>query len=205
MLHRRVRLLLDPDCRVEPNASGRWKLGAACLGLLGTLLLSTVTLRPGLATAQEMKAPSNQGHSREVASLALEAPGDSLEYAGRVLGPDGKPFAGLVCTWLISEKTGNRKPASGPPAMPRDGSGSSSRKQISSLETSHGSTPRWSHRPTVSVRDGRVRPTKTRKDRSRIPSISQFVSRPTISRSRVGWSTRRAGRTRCHDPARRDF
>ena len=94
MLHHRVRLLLDPDCRVEPAAPARWKLGAACLGLIATLLLSTVTLRPGLATAQEMKAPSTQGHRRVVDSLALEAPGDSLDFGGRVLGPDGKPFAG---------------------------------------------------------------------------------------------------------------
>ena len=38
MLHRRVRLLLDRDYRVEPATSRRWKLVTACLGLLAALL-----------------------------------------------------------------------------------------------------------------------------------------------------------------------
>ena len=56
MLHRRVRLLVDCDYRVEPATSRRWRLVAACLGTLVALLLSLVTLRPHSATAQEMKA-----------------------------------------------------------------------------------------------------------------------------------------------------
>ena len=56
MLDRRVRLLLDRDYRVEPATSRRWKLASACIGVLAALLLSTISLRPPAATAQEMKA-----------------------------------------------------------------------------------------------------------------------------------------------------
>ena len=45
------------DYRVEQTTSPRWKLGTACLGLVGALLLSMVTLRPSVATAQDMKGP----------------------------------------------------------------------------------------------------------------------------------------------------
>jgi beta-lactamase regulating signal transducer with metallopeptidase domain len=94
MLHRRVRLLLDRDYRVEPATTRRWKLTTACLGLLGALMLSMVTLRPVVATAQDMKAASKESRPAGTASSGAEAPGDRLEYGGRVVDPDGKPFSG---------------------------------------------------------------------------------------------------------------
>ncbi len=94
MLHRRVCLLLDRDYRVEQTTPRRWKLAAACLGLLAALLLSTVTLRPSAATAQDMKARSGEhGPAQAAAQNGVDAT-ERLEFAGRVLDPDGKPLAG---------------------------------------------------------------------------------------------------------------
>jgi beta-lactamase regulating signal transducer with metallopeptidase domain/protocatechuate 3,4-dioxygenase beta subunit len=93
-LHRRVRLLLDPHSRVEQHTSRRWKLGAAALGLSGTLLLSTLTLRPPAATAQVMKAEAKADSPADSAAPdSINATGP-FEFAGQVLGPDGKRFAG---------------------------------------------------------------------------------------------------------------
>jgi beta-lactamase regulating signal transducer with metallopeptidase domain len=94
MLNRRVRLLLDPDNRVEPATSRRWKLAAACTGLLASLLLSIVTLRPSAATAQVMKAPQGANNPSGAASQKTSVGGDRFEYAGRVVNPEGKPVIG---------------------------------------------------------------------------------------------------------------
>jgi protocatechuate 3,4-dioxygenase beta subunit len=94
MLHRRVRLLLDPNNRVEPATSRRWKLATASMGLLAALLLSTVTLRQSAATAQVMKAPQRANNPSEPASQKTAIAGDRFEYAGRVVDPDGKSVSG---------------------------------------------------------------------------------------------------------------
>jgi hypothetical protein len=94
MLHRRVRLLLDPNNRVEPATSRRWKLATASMGLLAALLLSTVTLRQSAATAQVMKAPQGANNPSGPASQKTTVAGDRFEYAGRVVDPDGKPVSG---------------------------------------------------------------------------------------------------------------
>jgi beta-lactamase regulating signal transducer with metallopeptidase domain len=93
MLQRRVRLLLDRDHRVEPTTSRRWKLATAYLGLLATLPLSMITLRP-TAIAQEMKMPGAAKNEAGAASQQPAVTGDHFEYAGRVLDPKGKPIAG---------------------------------------------------------------------------------------------------------------
>jgi hypothetical protein len=94
MLHRRVRLLLDPNNRVEPATSRRWKLATASMGLLAALLLSTVTVRQSAATAQVMKAPQGANNPSGAASQKTTVAGDRFEYAGRVVDPDGKPVSG---------------------------------------------------------------------------------------------------------------
>jgi beta-lactamase regulating signal transducer with metallopeptidase domain len=80
MLRRRVRLLLERDYRVEPATTRDWKIATACVGLLAAFMLSLVTVRPNsvVSTAAPKDAVS----------------GDRFQYAGRVLDPDGKPFAG---------------------------------------------------------------------------------------------------------------
>ena len=94
MLKGRVRLLLDADYQVEQTTATRWKLAATGLGLVCAFLLSMVTLRPTAATAQDMKAGPAAGQSGATASSGPEESGDRLEYGGRVVDPDGKPFAG---------------------------------------------------------------------------------------------------------------
>ncbi|HEX3447765.1 MAG TPA: M56 family metallopeptidase, partial [Isosphaeraceae bacterium] len=112
MLHRRVRLLLDRDYRVEQAAPRRWKLAAACTGLLATLLLSMVTLRPSAATAQEMKEAKQVTRNQAAdASRTATSAGDRFEYAGRVLDPDGKPFAGAKLHLAYFGYTGQTSPA----------------------------------------------------------------------------------------------
>jgi beta-lactamase regulating signal transducer with metallopeptidase domain len=94
MLQARVRLLLDRDYRVEEAAPRYWKLAAACLGTLAALMLSMVTLRPSTATAQEMKAQPKDTRAAGKAAPNSATADERFEYAGRVVDPDGKPFAG---------------------------------------------------------------------------------------------------------------
>ena len=94
LLESRVRTLIDPDLIITPKISRRGKLAAVGLGLIGALALSLFTVRPTTVTAQVMKAPSTDrsvpgpGHSR------TDEKAERFEYAGLVLGPDGKPIAG---------------------------------------------------------------------------------------------------------------
>ena len=98
--------------RVEQAAPARWKLAAACTGLLATLLLSMVTLRPSVATAHEMKEAQqvtrNQAPDDSRKATSTE---DRLEYSGRVLDPDGKPFAGAKLHLAYFGYTGQAPPA----------------------------------------------------------------------------------------------
>ena len=94
MLQQRMCLLLDRDYRVEKAAPRRWKLASACLGTVAALLLSMVTLRASAATAQEMKARSGEhGPAHAAAQNGVDAT-ERLEFAGRVLDPDGNLLAG---------------------------------------------------------------------------------------------------------------
>ncbi len=92
LLHRRVRLLLEPDYRIEQSTSRRWKLATACTGLATALLLSLITLRPP-AIAQEMKATPGPKTTAGSPSPKAAVAADRFEYAGRVLDPAGKPVA----------------------------------------------------------------------------------------------------------------
>ena len=94
MLHRRVRVLLDRDYRVDPATSCRCKVAAACLGLSAALILSMVTIRPSVATAQEMKAMNNSNKPPGPDPGKSAATSDRFEYAGRVVDPEGNPVAG---------------------------------------------------------------------------------------------------------------
>jgi beta-lactamase regulating signal transducer with metallopeptidase domain len=94
MLKGRVRRLLDADYRVEQTTATHWKLAATGLGLVCAFLLSMVTLRPPVASAQDMKAGPAASRSGGTASTGAEESGDRLEFGGRVVDPDGKPFAG---------------------------------------------------------------------------------------------------------------
>jgi beta-lactamase regulating signal transducer with metallopeptidase domain len=92
LLHRRVRLLLEPNYRIERTTSRRWKLATASMGLVAALPLSMITFRPSV-TAQEMKATQGLKTSAGTAPPTAAIAADRFEYAGRVLDPDGKPVA----------------------------------------------------------------------------------------------------------------
>ena len=94
LLERRVRVLLDPEFRVEPAVSRRWRLATVSLGLVGALALSFLTVRPIAATAQVMKAPTNQNSVPSPASRKNEATPHQFEYAGHVIDSNGKPVPG---------------------------------------------------------------------------------------------------------------
>ncbi|MFI5456242.1 MAG: M56 family metallopeptidase [Isosphaerales bacterium] len=94
LLHRRVRLLLDRDFRVEPIVSRRWRLGAACLGLFGALAISLVTTRPLAVAAQDVKVQTGVNRPPSSATPKASETSGRFEYTGRVLDPDGKPFVG---------------------------------------------------------------------------------------------------------------
>ena len=111
MLNRRVRLLLDDDYRIEPGTSCRWKLATACLGVLAALLLSTLTLRPSSATAQDMKATQVTKNPSGAAAPETTNTGDRFEYAGRVVDPDLKPIAGAKLHLAYFGYNGQAPPA----------------------------------------------------------------------------------------------
>jgi beta-lactamase regulating signal transducer with metallopeptidase domain len=111
MLHSRVLLLLDRDCRVAPVTSRRWKVAAACIGLTGALLLSTVTLRPSAATAQQMEPRNGTKNPSGPVAQKAATTADRFEYAGRVLVPDGKPVAGAKLHLAYFGYSGQAPPA----------------------------------------------------------------------------------------------
>jgi beta-lactamase regulating signal transducer with metallopeptidase domain len=110
MLQRRVRVLLDRDYRVNPATSCRCKVAAACLGLTAALLLSMVTIRPSVATAQEMKAMKNSNKPGSDPGKAATT-ADRFEYAGRVVDHDGNPVAGAKMHLAYFGYNGQAPPA----------------------------------------------------------------------------------------------
>jgi beta-lactamase regulating signal transducer with metallopeptidase domain len=110
LLHRRVRLLLEPDYRVEQTTSRGWKLAAAAVGLVAALLLSMITLRPP-ATAQEMKATQGPKTIAGTVSPKAAVATDRFEYSGRVLDPYGKPVAGAKLHLAYFGYNGQAAPA----------------------------------------------------------------------------------------------
>ena len=113
MLHRRVRLLLDRDYRVRTGDIAPLEAGRGVHGICWRrLLLSTITLRPSAATAQEMKAqPGATNAIARAASQKAAITGDRFEYAGRVLDPDGKPVAGAKLHLAYFGYNGQAPPA----------------------------------------------------------------------------------------------
>jgi hypothetical protein len=79
---------------VEPTVPRRWRLGTVCLGVLAASLLSLVSLRHVAATPQEMKARPGELAPAQAAVQNGEDATERLEFAGRVLDPDGKPLGG---------------------------------------------------------------------------------------------------------------
>ena len=68
------------DARTEPSVLPR----GACLAILAALLLSVGTLRPAMGQAASPATDPKPGDEN----------GSAIVFRGRVVDPDGKPFAG---------------------------------------------------------------------------------------------------------------
>jgi len=82
-LRRRIALLLDTSVAIEPTSPRCWRLAAWGIG--GTLVL-------GLSLGSIRPAPGRSEPSHELEEPAPD--GDSVVFQGRVLDPEGKPYAG---------------------------------------------------------------------------------------------------------------
>jgi hypothetical protein len=82
-LRRRITALLDPRWHPEPRCPRIWSVSAWGLILISALGLSFGTLRPGAASI----ASTSEATGAEVAA-------EAIVFRGRVIDPDGRPFAG---------------------------------------------------------------------------------------------------------------
>ncbi len=83
-LRRRIAFLLEAAHAIEPCSPRRWRLAAWSVGVVLVLGLSLASIRPMAG----QPAPVSPGSAPAAASS------DSVVFQGRILDPDGKPFAG---------------------------------------------------------------------------------------------------------------
>ncbi|QEH38573.1 Regulatory protein BlaR1 [Aquisphaera giovannonii] len=108
-IKRRIVMLLDHRLRVEPTCPAGWQRGVSAVAAAAVLGLSLVTLRPAAAGAGASGAPTAAGVETVEEMSAM--PGGTAQRRGRLLGPDGKPFAGAK-VYLSHQGSGwNRRPA----------------------------------------------------------------------------------------------
>ncbi len=100
-LRRRIAVLLDTELRVEPRCPRAWKLGAWCFALLIALLLSFATLHPARGLTE----------SPPVENSKLAVASDQVVFQGRVVDPEGKPYAGARIYFGDYWETDDSKPA----------------------------------------------------------------------------------------------
>ncbi len=100
-LYRRIAALLDPSWDVEAPCPRRWRFVAWGLVLLAALGLSFGTLRPAAAGHAVVAAEPSQ------AGVPV---GESIVYRGRVVNPDGKPFAGARLYLSYYRHSGTDRP-----------------------------------------------------------------------------------------------
>ncbi len=101
-LHRRIAALLDPAWHVEPRCPRTWRVASWGLVLPAALGLSFGTLRPD---AVAMDGPTVEGR-------AGGEPADAILFRGKVVDPDGKPFAGARMYLSFYRWAGHGRPQS---------------------------------------------------------------------------------------------
>ncbi len=110
-LHRRIAALLDPAWQVEARCPRVWRMVSGGLLLLAALGLSFGTLRPA---AVAMDVPKTEGRTGGV-------PADAIVFRGRVVDPDGRPFAGASMYISFYRWAGHGRPQSVRVVSDRDG------------------------------------------------------------------------------------
>jgi beta-lactamase regulating signal transducer with metallopeptidase domain len=151
MLKRRVTLLLDPNLRVAQSISRRWRATAIGLGLLLALALSLFTVRPVPASAQVMKAGAASTKPTVRAESKSDKTAQVLEYAGRVLGPDGQPVAGAGLHLAYFRYLGKVRP---PTRATSDADGRFRFTMTKQDFTNTDSDSPWTTATVVATRDG---------------------------------------------------
>ena len=132
-LRRRIALLLDERFAIEQRSPRRWRMAAWGVGILLVLGLSFASVRP---------VPGRTEPSQNSGPAAAD--GDSITFQGRVLDPDGKPFAGAkVYLHFLRDTMGpNAAGTPGHDGTRTDDSVSRSRKPIfgGTKSSCHGTT-----------------------------------------------------------------
>ncbi len=124
-LSRRIRILLHCGGRVAAGCSRRWKFGLSAVVALIALGLSLLTMQPGRTVAAEPAAGQAKAEDAGAAETApdkqVAEPGaeQGVSYVidGRVLGPDGQPFAGAKL-YAIIKSAENKEPQLRDPTQP---------------------------------------------------------------------------------------
>ena len=83
-LYKRVAALLDPRWNVEPDCPRCLRMAAWVTAISVAILLSSMTLRP-VAGRDDPRAGGDEQNAQSV---------DAVVFGGRVIDPDGRPFAG---------------------------------------------------------------------------------------------------------------
>ncbi len=110
-LHRRIAAILDPSWDPEPRCPTIWRTSAWGLVLLAAFGLSFATLRPGAAAATS-PPDAPKGESRTA---------DAIVFRGRVVDPDGRPFAGARLYLNFSRREDRDRPQALRATSDRDG------------------------------------------------------------------------------------
>ena len=140
-LRRRIALLLDSSLEIEPHSPRRWRMFA--WGIAGLLVvgLSLATFRPVVARV----GPAV--HADEPAG----ANGTSIVFQGRVVDPDGRPFAGARVYLPSFKDTMGRSPVE-----PRATSGPDGhfRFTVAKSHFDRAATEPWKYTPVVAFANG---------------------------------------------------
>ena len=142
-LRRRIALLLDDRFHIEQELSGRWRMAAWGITMTLVLALSFGTLR---------RTANAGGVEQAKADTALASTeNDLIVFQGRVVDPDGEPFAGARLFLHYFKDTMARKPLE-----PRATSGRDGRFRFT-VEKAHFdrlTIEPWRFTPIVAVADG---------------------------------------------------
>jgi beta-lactamase regulating signal transducer with metallopeptidase domain len=106
----RIVMLLDRSMRVETSCPARWRIALRSATAAVVLGISLFTLRPVIKAEAGPAA-----NSQEAANAALAKTEDAPMITSKVVGPDGKPFAGAQVYLTRAHNT--LKPRSGVPRL----------------------------------------------------------------------------------------